>query len=56
MAVQTFTAEIDSIAPVSAGVWRIVLKSQEAILTGVNPPSTLLGPDISAESNTDKSM
>ena len=48
---QTFTAEIENITPISSGVWRIVLKDSEAILTGVNPPSTQLGSDISDENN-----
>jgi len=52
MPVQTFTAEIDNVTPVSAGVWRITLKSKEAILTGVTPPGQVLATDISDESNT----
>ena len=48
---QTFTAEIENITPITAGVWRIVLKDGEAILTGVNPPATALGSGISDESN-----
>ena len=52
MPVQTFTAEIDNVTPVSAGVWRITLKSKQAILTGVTPPGQVLAADISDESNT----
>ena len=48
--IDTFTAEIENITPVSTGVWRIILKDREALLD-VESPGFTVGNGISDENN-----